>query len=538
MATNNNSNNQSNPQIQTRSKHKQSLYKTINQLQFTSNRRTIVNEISDSFIQKLTLTNNFGAGFGSPCIFWIENSNIDQDSIIAALGKRVEIWNVKKGEIISSIDAHSDVVTCISCLHNISNFNTSKPVFFSCSLDKTIKFWLNENPVLTIKDHSDWIRCLAINYNDTTLTSACVSSSIYGWDIATGLEKFNIKKAHQNLSASTELSSINSLKFAHSNENLLVSGARDGKAKLWDVRCINDGAVCEIQAHDSKLNLAIWSQNDLKWLTSGRDNAIRLWDFRKINSNMPMNEKKKSFLMEYNQHACNGYFLLSNFFYCEKYVITGTENSAVYIYETETGKLCNILKHKQPIVHLVHPLNTVNLPFSFISATIEEQTMSLWRYSKEKFSVETEQQPTEDRNHILQESFVAAHRSALSSLMSRYGDRIIQLLHKHNVTFSETQNLQNAISALGNSDNAILLKMMSKITNDVSRVINFVAQNLTECEYSNNCLKLPTAAYSHIFGLNDRIIDITNEPIPTYMSIHDLILLRQQLRERTFESKK
>lgn len=86
--------------------------------------------------------------------------------------------------------------------------------FFSCSLDKTIKLWRRGRVVHSFEDHKgqlarqfptrwantylliDWLRCLALTVDDATLLSGCVSSFIYGWDVATGRVLFKVPDAH------------------------------------------------------------------------------------------------------------------------------------------------------------------------------------------------------------------------------------------------------------------------------------------------------------------------------------------------------
>ena len=59
--------------------------------------------------------------------------------------------------------------------------------------------------------NTDWIRSLAVSFNNSRLLSGCVSSAICGWDVETGSKIFRIDNAHQHPDI-PDLNTINSLK--------------------------------------------------------------------------------------------------------------------------------------------------------------------------------------------------------------------------------------------------------------------------------------------------------------------------------------
>lgn len=99
------------------------------------------------------------------------------------------------------------------------------------------------------------------------------------------------------------MNTINSLQFNEKNSSLLISGARDGMIKIWDVyakskkfffklvnllfffflniefrRCCADSGqpIYQFKAHSEKLNVALFGTiKDYLILSGGRDSTIR-----------------------------------------------------------------------------------------------------------------------------------------------------------------------------------------------------------------------------------------------------------------------
>lgn len=87
--------------------------------------------------------------------------------------------------------------------------------------------------------------------------------------------------------------------------------------------------------------------------------CYRLWDVRKLsdsttNVSTNSNNTSAALLREYKQHECTGYNVSCSFYHDEKYIITGSEDKCIYIYETQTGKLRKKLKGHPSVVHLLY----------------------------------------------------------------------------------------------------------------------------------------------------------------------------------------
>jgi len=68
---------------------------------------------------------------------------------------------------------------------------------------------------------------------------------------------------------------------------------------------------------------------------------------------------------EYRGHKCQGYNIDCNFFCNENYVITGSEDSNIYIYDTLSANIVAKYKTHQKCVNLV-----ISIIYYFIKKTI------------------------------------------------------------------------------------------------------------------------------------------------------------------------
>jgi WD40 repeat protein len=98
-------------------------------------------------------------------------------------------------------------------------------------------------------------------------------------------------------------------------------------------------------------------------LTSGRDSRVRLWDARYLEG---------GYVKEYRGHKCEGYNIGAHFIGGgERYIITGSEDSKIYLYNKLSGNVERSFKTESKIVHFVLPLS--NRPLvEFVHTGLEE----------------------------------------------------------------------------------------------------------------------------------------------------------------------
>lgn len=102
---------------------------------------------------------------GVGCLFCLKLSE-DGSRIATSVGETVNIYNAHTGKLMNSLSSHTEIVTAFSWLHpslstssaDVSHSNSTKEnslenSFLTASLDKTIKWWINNQVSVTLKDH-------------------------------------------------------------------------------------------------------------------------------------------------------------------------------------------------------------------------------------------------------------------------------------------------------------------------------------------------------------------------------------------------
>jgi WD40 repeat protein len=337
---------------------------------------------------------------------------------------------------------------------SIAWFHSEKNIFFTSSLDKTIRLWRDYETVSVLKKHSDWIRCLSLNRTNEKLLSGCVASKIYEWDVETSQVIFSLQNQNEFLDASY-LNSINSLVYSNTNSNIFGCASRDGFIRVYDSRKGKEPVFCFL-GHGSidkpaKMNQIEFTFDDSCIVSSGRDSTIRLWDFKKLtNQNFQSDKeyekfKKGAVIREFKDHKCSSYNVNCMLFNEEENIITGSEDKKVYIYDINTGKVLKTLGGHNSVVHLVHCRDKSVNPFRFVSSSIDSGSIHFW-------SPSFDENKSDKIEFIQEDSFTVAHRNFIETLVEKYGDRILELFHKHNYTFSS-----------GSLD-SFLLRLISELT--------------------------------------------------------------------------
>lgn len=411
---------------------------------------------------------------GEGCHFCVRFSP-DGARVATAAAECIEIWQTgSRGppRLQHRLDqGHSEIVTHLVWSHHSrgSGEGSAEQVvgdFFSCSLDKTIKLWRDCRVVHSFDDHKDWLRSLTLTADDATLLSGCVSSTICGWDVATGRVLFTLPDAHSS-DVYTELNTINSLQFMNADVNLFFSGARDGFIKMWDRRDMRrrTRSVADIRAHAAKINTLSVALDDRQLLSSARDSALALWDIRLFTNRLKgghaheAREGGKGPVRRYAQHKCNGYNISSTFLNHDRHIATGSEDNCIYIYERESGQVVTQLEGHSSVVHLVDAVDSE--PLKLVSSSIENSGLYLWSPQRKKKPRAKAAKTAEEARDLGEANFLRNHRTAVESLMQKYGEQMLKVFHDHNFTFSSNMGWGTLIAQVGQDNpSADLLNMV------------------------------------------------------------------------------
>ena len=386
----------------------------------------------------------------------------------------IEIWDMKQRKIKEIISSHSEIVTGVEFFHK----KEDNEYFLSCSLDKTIKLWKNYKNIHTFLEHSDWVRCISIREDNQQFLSGCVSSVVKLWDIPTQRVIGSI--INQN-SDPTSLTTVNSLNFMNNNPNLFIIGLRSGEVKIFDCRIQNKndnyiknvGIVQSFKAHQKKLNTAKLNKSDKYILTSGRDSLLRLWDMRKLPKENEINQK---YIYEYNKHKCVGYNIECNFYLNENYIITGSEDGNIYIYDILNNKNYYKLKTLLKCINLIKQIPNTN----YIAFTgLEDISIFIWNAHKniikfyEKYCNKNNKNDDNLVEDIEAEKDIEIEETdkgqqfcnkIIEEIMAECGDSILKIFHNHNMTYSNGINLENLSEIIQKSQDEKSANILKSIT--------------------------------------------------------------------------
>ncbi len=161
---------------------------------------------------------------GSPVFALLQ---FDEDTIISA-SKCIEYWRVTSEKRIHSIRSN------YSAISSIVKLDDGRLV--TGGADKVIKVWENENCILELVGHTDWIRSI-IKLDDGRIASCGDDKTIRIWNIETGKQERIMRNS-------------DTVKTIAQIGDAIVSGGLDKIMKVWNEKCVEQkklsGYVCAV----------------------------------------------------------------------------------------------------------------------------------------------------------------------------------------------------------------------------------------------------------------------------------------------------
>lgn len=417
------------------------------------------------------------------CLFTIAFDDSGEFMASSNHNHHIEIWNTNpsKRKIIKTIKDHKEIVTGLEFFHGDSSY------MMSCSLDKTIQLWKDFENKHTFLDHSDWVRCLSLSKDNKHFLSGCVSSVVKLWD----LETQSVVKTINNQNPDPDLlNTVNSLMFMNMDDHVFLCGLRNGTVKLFDTRVDTFNHLTrEFKAHKNKLNSIKFNHNDKYLLSSGRDSLCRLWDMRKLPIGENPDLNANYCVNEYKGHLCKGFNIETNFFCQEKYIVTGSEDSFIYIYDTISSDLVMKYKTNQKCVNLVKPFPMKSHNYSLVYTGLEDVSIYVMNTNKvlgknveKNYSGKKEREGKQgdvnlsqvhdnnfsDYEEILnvEEKEQNKHMKLIEEIMSECGDLILRIFHSNNLTYSNGMNFEHLMEIIQRNNDEESLRIMQIVRNN------------------------------------------------------------------------
>lgn len=179
---------------------------------------------------------------------------------VAIDGYRFELWDVKTGTRIGTIEGHKNRVRSVV-------FSSDGATLASGALDGVIKVWdvASREEKATLEGHTTLVTSLAFSTDGNKLASGSYDGTVRLWDVHTWEE-------NKTLDGHTGL--VNSVAF--SPDGGLLAYALDLTVILWDLT--RGEEIATLRGHTDVVNSLVFSPDGSTLATASGDNTVKLWD--------------------------------------------------------------------------------------------------------------------------------------------------------------------------------------------------------------------------------------------------------------------
>lgn len=290
------------------------------------------------------------------------------------------------------------------CLHILAGHKdavsscavSAQGLVISGSYDRTVKLWnLNTGDLLkTIEAHSDRVNAVALSADGQSFASACENGSIKVWKLGKG-------KVKESLRLNAHNAAVTCLQFSL-NGQLLITGSEDKTVKFWNlktgelvktligysahlmdlalsadgdyfassaleplvrIRQIADGKLVRSLKSPSAISSLAFSPDGLSLATAGYNHQIHLWQVPDYTKLWSANHGSPISSLAFSPH--------------HSLIASGSEDRAIKLWHTQTGELLETIKEHDGAVtslqFLAHPKLHVLLSGS------EDGTLKVWK---------------------------------------------------------------------------------------------------------------------------------------------------------------
>ena len=174
----------------------------------------------------------------------------------------VKLWDVATGEIIATLEGHTDVVRSVS-------FSPDGATLASGAGDGTVKLWdvMTGEPIATLEGHTAGVHSVSFSPDGATLASGSWDGTVKLWDVATHTTIATLQ-GHAD-------GGVSSVSFSPTGATL-AAGIWDGTVKLWDVA--THTTVATLEGHVDQVRSVSFSPAGATLASGSWDGTVKLWD--------------------------------------------------------------------------------------------------------------------------------------------------------------------------------------------------------------------------------------------------------------------
>lgn len=171
----------------------------------------------------------------------------------------VAVWDVKTGKRVITLGEEFDSIAAADITPDYSKIAIG-------SREKRVKIYDTASGALRkeIKKHTDWLTAVAFSPDGVLLATGDRNGGLYVWETETGGEFYNLK-GHEKM--------VGALAW-RGDSNLVASGSEDGNWIWWEM--VNGTQVKKQASHGGVL--ALHFAPDGRMVSGGRDGHARIWD--------------------------------------------------------------------------------------------------------------------------------------------------------------------------------------------------------------------------------------------------------------------
>lgn len=296
--------------------------------------------------------------------------------------KTVRLWDAVTGDALVEFRGHDNFVFCVDQHH---------AMVVSGSFDETVKLWdiRSGDCVSTLPAHSDPVTAVSFNRDGTTVCSGSHDGLIRIWDVATG-ECLKTIYGPGN-------PPVSSVKYSP-NGKYLLAGTLDSTIRLWPVHQTGSNKCAKTYECNPNRFHSRYSIRKANIRSSVYGPAIS-----SSSSPPPSSEAKPTPVVDDNTgtdigngtqkkneektkppptvipHVNTKYSIVSDFTADGKYVVTGSENNCVIIYNLQTRQVQQVLEGYEDAVLAIAAHDT--LPLLATGAMSADRRVEFWMRS-------------------------------------------------------------------------------------------------------------------------------------------------------------
>jgi WD40 repeat protein len=185
----------------------------------------------------------------------------EQIALTGTYGPLAMLWDLRTGELLHTLQAHTDEVTSVA-------ISPDSKTAITGILDGAAKLWdVSTGNLLHTLDHPAGVISVAFSPDGQTVLTGGAIYTTKLWDTQSGmlLQTF---EGHRN--------SVSAVAFSPDGQKILT-GDYNGMALLWDIRT---GKILQTMKETSGIKSVAFAPDGATFLTSSTDNGPNVWDIK------------------------------------------------------------------------------------------------------------------------------------------------------------------------------------------------------------------------------------------------------------------